>query len=163
MRRFSSVAVILAVLALSACSTVVHDKYQQVNITSNPPGATLKIDGRSFVTPATVLLKGKSEHFFTLEKAGYKTTGGKVDGDFRIWSAVIGNIFNFTGVIGFAVDFWGTETAFELQKDNSVTLEPLPMMNASPYDGVPPAAPGMVPQPQFAPAPAVAPQGGTRY
>ncbi len=126
MTTMKKLVLVMACMALSACSTIVHEKNQYVNITSNPPGATLKIDGRSFVTPASVSLKGKSEYYFTLEKEGYKTASGKVDGDFRIWSAVIGNIFNLTGVLGFAVDFWGTETAYELHKDNTVTLEPLP-------------------------------------
>jgi hypothetical protein len=160
MRRFSSVAVILAVLALSACSTIVHDKYQQVTISSNPPGATLRIDNQTFMTPATVPLKGRSEYFFTIEKPGYQTASGKVDGDFRIWSSVIGNIFNLTGVIGFAVDFWGTETAYELRKDNLITLQPLPvgmplgqpampqpLAPASPPTYITPAAP-MMPQGQ---------------
>jgi len=116
---------VFLVVSMSACSTIVHEKEQQVIIRSNPSEAILKIDNRTFTTPAAVPLKGKSEYYFTIDKPGYKQAQGKVDGDFRIWSTVVGNIFNLTGFIGFAVDFWGTETAYEMKKDNTVTLEPL--------------------------------------
>ena len=111
-------------IALSACASVIHESNQSVAIISNPPGATLKIDGQVFTTPAVVKLKGKSEYFFTLEKNGYKTTGGKVDSNFRVWSVVLGNIVNFTGLVGIGVDVWGTGAAYELTPNNTITMQP---------------------------------------
>lgn len=139
-------------VVVTACATIVHDEEQPVNINSNPPGATLTIDNRTFVTPARIMLKGKSEYYFTLQAPGYQTANGKVDGKFRIWASVVGNIFNLTGLLGFAVDYWGTGTAYELQKDNTVTLQPLqpPAASIAPmtqpyypsaYPATPPVAP----------------------
>lgn len=144
MKRHLPLLMTVVLLALSGCSTVVHEQSQNVSISSNPPGATVVIDNRRFLTPATVPLKGKPEYYFTVEKPGYKTASGKVDSEFRVFSSVVGNIFNLTGIVGFAVDYWGTGTAFELQKNNTITLEPLAV------------APAAI-DPQFQYAPAAAP------
>lgn len=153
MRAVSSkfIAVILCVL-LTACATVIHEKKQKVTINSVPEGATLTIDGKIYLTPATVPLNGKSEYYFTLTKPGYQPATGKVDGEFRIWSSVVGNIFNLTGVIGLAVDLWGSGNAFELEKDNTVTLIPLPPTAEAPIYPATPTAAGWTAAP-VAPAP----------
>jgi hypothetical protein len=121
---------ILSVVALSGCASVMNSSKQNVTIKTNPSDASLMIDGRTLTTPAVVTLKGKSDYPFTITKAGYKPAQGKVDGDFRIWSVVLGNIVNFTGFLGAAVDVWGTGAAYELEKDQTITL--IPEVQAAP-------------------------------
>ena len=171
---FKSALAITAMLLVGACSSIVHESQQTITINTNPQGALLKIDGRAFTTPAAVMLKGKPEYYFTVEKPGYKMAAGKVDGNFRVMSTVVGNIFNLSGILGFAVDYWGTQTAFELQKDNTITMEPMPlppMDPAAPLVTAPGATlsptPGLLlqplpgepvgMQPMLAPAPLAAP------
>lgn len=138
MRHISSAKFLAAMLTtgllLQGCATIIHEKKQNVTINTVPAGANLNIDGRNFITPATVPLSGKSEYYFTVAKPGYKSTSGKVDSHFRVWSSVVGNIFNLSGLIGFAVDTWGTGNAFELEKDNTVTLQPETGYSAYPAD-----------------------------
>jgi hypothetical protein len=154
---YRSVLMAAALLVLGACASIIHESNQNVVINSNPQGAKLVIDGRTFITPASVSLKGKPEYYFTLEKDGYKMANGKVDGNFRVWSSVVGNIFNLSGILGFAVDYWGTQSAFELQKDNIVTLEPLqPLPVALPEATTQPATTLTQPVPQ-PPAPLLQP------
>jgi len=141
-----------ALLAVGGCASVIHESKQSVTIKSEPPGATLTIDNRTFTTPAIVALKGKSEYPFTLTAQGYKPAIGKVDSEFRVWSVVLGNIVNLTGLIGVGVDVWGTGAAYELQKDNTITLEPDPA--AVPVSSALPGVPVAVPQPVPAPTPA---------
>ena len=90
-------------LVLCSCSYI-EGAQQNVTINSNPQGAVVKIDDRSFATPATIpLLKGTSDYYFTVEKPGYKPVAGKVDKNFRVWYSV----------------------------DNTVTLEALPVPPAA--------------------------------
>lgn len=137
MMRSPAALLLLVCLALTACATIIHEKKQKVTINTVPAGATLTIDGSSYLTPATVALTGKSEYYFNITKPGYEPATGKVDSEFRVWSSVVGNIFNLTGIIGFAVDMWGTGNAYELQKDNTVSLTALPVSTM--YPSVQPA------------------------
>lgn len=129
---YKSVLMVAALLVLGACASLFNETTQNVTINSIPVGATVMIDGRSFTTPATVSLKGKSEYFFTVEKQGYKPSSGKVDEQFRVWTAATGN--------------------------NEIMLEPLPLPPAT-LEPVPqPPAPLLQPLPLApagtAPAPA---------
>lgn len=134
MRFRSAVALFLPLLVLAGCAGLLDPQLQNVTINSNPQGAVVKIDERSFATPATIPLKGNSEYYFTVEKAGYKPVAGKVDRHFRVWYSV----------------------------DNTVTLEALPVppvaavQPAPPYSApaaVTPAPLLPVPQPLLQPLP----------
>ena len=121
--RFQSLMVAVSVLLVSACS-LIEGAQQNVTINSNPQGAVVKIDERSFATPATIpLLKGTSEYYFTVEKPGYKPVSGKVDKNFRVWYSV----------------------------DNTVTLEALPVPPAAAVQAIPGGYPAQGIQVQASP------------
>ena len=114
---------ILAGMQLVGCASICNDSRQPVSIKSNPSGAEVVVDGQTVVTPAVVQLKGKSEYFLTANLKGYKTGTGKIDSDVRIGSGVVGNIFNFTGIVCMAVDFFGTGAGWKLDPEVTINLQ----------------------------------------
>lgn len=118
-----SIGIAVALLVVSGCAYI-EGAQQNVTINSNPQGAIVRIDDRSFSTPATIpLLKGGNDYYFTVEKQGYKPIAGKVDRNFRVWYAI----------------------------DGTITMEALPVPPASAVQPVPGAmAPSYM---QIAPAP----------
>jgi hypothetical protein len=115
-------AAVVVGMQLTGCATIFNAKQQPVTITSVPAGAEVVIDGQTVVTPAVVQLKGKSEYYLTANLKGYKTGTAKINGDVRIGSSVVGNIFSF-GIIGMAVDFLGTGAAYKLDPAVTVNLQ----------------------------------------
>jgi len=81
-----------AAAVLSGCATLVHGPFQDVQIDSNPPGATatvsaqmsqrgpLFIDGdkQTVTTPATVRLKRDNNYRIEVSKPGYKISNAQV-------------------------------------------------------------------------------------
>jgi hypothetical protein len=118
-----SVVVFAAACVMTGCASIMNDGKQKVAIKTVPEGAEVVVDGRTVVTPAIVELKGKSEYYISANKKGYKSATGKVEGDVRIGSGVIGNIFNFSGFIGMAVDFWGTGAGWRMQDNVEIALQ----------------------------------------
>lgn len=114
-------------LIASACASVTGPGKQQVQIDSVPSGADVFVDGRTVTTPAVVTLKGKSEYYVKASKKGYADTSEKIDSEFRVMPVVLGNIVNFTGlvgvgvdVLGVGVDVLGTGAAYDM--DDKVTI-----------------------------------------
>lgn len=95
------------ILFLSSCATLTGPSIQDVKITTTPPGAEIFVDGRSYETPAIVSLKGKDSYNVTASKNGYKDSYGIIRGEPRIMAGIVGNVFNFTGIIGMAIDYVG--------------------------------------------------------
>jgi hypothetical protein len=76
----------------SGCATLIHGPYQDVEISSTPPGATATISAlasergpnfldkekRTVTTPATVRLQRDNSYRVELEKPGYKLTSTQV-------------------------------------------------------------------------------------
>jgi len=109
--------------SLSACASITSNSVQPVTINSNPQGAKASVGGNTVTTPAVVDLKGKSAYFVTASKDGYITGNNVIESEVRFLPAVIGNIFNLTGVIGMAVDFFGTGAAYKLDNEVTVNLD----------------------------------------
>jgi hypothetical protein len=86
---------------LTGCATVFHGTEQTVHVTSNPPGATVEVNGlERGVTPVDVSVKkGFTGETIVLKKAGYETKSFQPAVKFDPISLV--NIF---AVIGFGVD-----------------------------------------------------------
>src|SRR4051794_3113849 len=71
-RRGAAACAVLTITALSGCATLTggHSP-QKVKIDSDPPGATVVIDGQPHgVTPTTVALDRKVEHHIELQRTG---------------------------------------------------------------------------------------------
>ena len=93
---------LVLLLFLVGCATIMQGTKQQIGISSNPSGAKVIIDGKTFGnTPLTAELSRKDNHIVKIELDGflpYETTlTRKVSG----W--VAGNII-FGGLIGLAID-----------------------------------------------------------
>jgi PEGA domain len=111
------------VTLLASCATITGQGNQAVKINTTPQGADVIIDGQRSTTPAVVTLKGASGYPIIAKKEGFKDGYGKVNGDVRILPAIVGNIFNLTGIIGMAVDFFATGAAYKLDQEVNIDLK----------------------------------------
>lgn len=124
----SSMVRILALIALtvcllSGCATIINSDSQYVSINSQPPGASVYLEGNYFITPAKVLLKRghpMKDLQLIFQKEGYKPAYANIEQRPSGWLWL--NIFN--GVIpGVTIDFI-TGGAFNLTPSEiSVKLE----------------------------------------
>ena len=108
----------------TACASIVHSTQQTVLIESEPSGAEVIVDGIRYTTPVVVELKGASSHLVQAFMEGYQPTHDRIRGEMRIWSGIIGNIFNLTLFIGMTIDFATTGAGWELQEEFLITLRP---------------------------------------
>lgn len=80
MRTPLTFCVASALLLLSTgCATITRGNKQTVKIITDPTAANLVVDGKPYVTPATVILKRKQAHDITLSKEGYQTITFKLN------------------------------------------------------------------------------------
>lgn len=121
LKTLAMATAIVASTTLAGCATIVNDTHQHVTIKTIPDGAEVVVDGRTVTTPATIDLKGKSEYYLTATKPGYRSTTGKIEGDARIGSGVVGNVLSF-GLIGMGVDFFATGAGWKLQPEVTIPL-----------------------------------------
>ena len=94
----------LVAIASLGCATIIHGSTQKVEITSNPPGASVLVlpDQKKLVTPGTVELERKRVHTVLFELDGCRPATGYLD---RLNSnATIGNAV-LGGLIGMAIDY----------------------------------------------------------
>jgi hypothetical protein len=87
-----SLAICLS-LILSGCATMMTGKTQEVTITSNPPGAIVKINDKEhktpfkeLQTPATVSLSKKSSYIAVIEKPGYESVVVEIKRRASFWN-----------------------------------------------------------------------------
>jgi hypothetical protein len=67
------VALLLSGTLLSGCASVVSGTYKNVRVTSDPPGALVRLDGTTRgVTPTVLHPSPRSDHRVTIELPGYK-------------------------------------------------------------------------------------------
>src|SRR5438045_124497 len=100
-----TVAALAAPLAALACASIMHGKSQDVNIASQPSGASVTVDNQALgMTPVVAKLKRKDKHVITVKMDGYQpfemTTTRSTSG--WVWGNVV-----FGGLIGLAVDLGG--------------------------------------------------------
>jgi len=113
---------ILGFALIVSCASVTGPGNQDVRIDTTPSNAEILVDGRHYTSPAVVNLKGKSNYTIVASKKGYKDTYGTVKGEPRILAGVVGNMFNFTGIVGMAIDFFGTGAAYNMDENVNLTL-----------------------------------------
>ena len=80
-------------LILSGCATMMTGKTQEVTITSNPPGAIVKINDKEhkatikeLQTPAKVSLSKKSSYIAVIEKPGYESAVVEIGRVASLWN-----------------------------------------------------------------------------
>ena len=122
LRKFLSMLLAIAVLG-SGCGTIVHGTRQDVNILSNPAGATATISGSGLKvkTPATVSLARDKDYVVIVERDGYESGQATINREFSGWATIGGNILWL--LVGAVVDLW-TGGAWNLKPEAvNVNLE----------------------------------------
>ncbi|MBU4377385.1 MAG: PEGA domain-containing protein [Candidatus Omnitrophica bacterium] len=101
-KSISYILVLLLIFSAAGCATIVQGTKQRIEISSDPQGATVEIDGEAVgTTPMKIKLKTPFNHTVVITKEGYKEE--KVALSRAIGSAAAGNIFIW-GPVGWAVD-----------------------------------------------------------
>ena len=77
-----SSAFVIALLG-SGCATMFMGAHQRIQVLSDPPGATVKVDNYISSTPTILKLRRKYDHFITIEKSGYDPIYAKIDSHFN--------------------------------------------------------------------------------
>jgi uncharacterized protein YceK len=96
------------VLDISGCATIINGTSQKIQATSNPPGATVKVDdANSYVTPVKLRLERRRDHVLTFTKDGYESQTVRMM--HVISEVVVGNTL-LGGPLGWVFDiFAGTQ------------------------------------------------------
>jgi hypothetical protein len=134
----------------SGCATVASGGGgdQTVKVVSDPPGATVLIDGRpAGTTPAAVPLARKAEHQVEVSAPGYETARLAVKSQLNPW--VFGNIL-VGGLIGIVVDLSTGATSTLSPDELTVKLRPLGTTPVAPGGAASPAS-GSGPYPPLPP------------
>lgn len=122
LRRTGLMAIVLVLCTLqTGCATLLNDDHQMVAFSSEPDGATIKVDGVAMgKTPSVVPVPRKGgDKIVSFELSDHKTL--MVELDNKIAAAGFGNII-FGGFIGAGVDAI-TGRAGSYQKSLHVVLE----------------------------------------
>jgi hypothetical protein len=92
--------------SMSGCAAIFRGDKQSVRVVTDPPGATLEVDGISYVTPASVVLKRNEPHTVTITKDGYQGVTFKLMANWDAGGAlaVVSDIIIPGGSVLFAVD-----------------------------------------------------------
>jgi len=95
-------AVLLVALSGSGCATIVTGKYQEVTVTSDPPGAKVKAEtGESIITPGTFHLYRNKDHVLLARYGDFEPQQRHIKHKLQGW--FWGNIL-LGGIIGGVVD-----------------------------------------------------------
>ena len=81
---------LLLLPVVQGCSSIVHGKMQELQITTTPPGAKAIIGTASCVTPCKMTVS-RSEQNLRIEKGNYKKTFD-LEKDFQFGTTICGNI-----------------------------------------------------------------------
>lgn len=129
----------------TGCATIISGAHQDIEVTSSPNGAQVKVERlksgtqRSTVwqgsTPATIGLKRKYPYVVTLSQEGYESVEIEIDRGTNGW--VFGNILfvPLGALIGAGIDF-GTGAARKL-KPGAISVELEAISTTSSAESVP--------------------------
>ncbi len=93
---------IVAVLTACGCATVVNGTSQKIRVSSNPSGATVKVDDKcTYITPARIRLERRRDHTLVFTKDGYEIQTVKLT--HVLSEVVVGNTL-LGGPLGWAFD-----------------------------------------------------------
>ncbi|OGE83043.1 MAG: hypothetical protein A2Y39_07065 [Candidatus Delongbacteria bacterium GWF2_40_14] len=134
MKKFLLASISFGLIAsLIGCATIMKGSSQDINFSSNPAGAQIKINGTSMGnTPVVLKLKTGDEQSVRFELDGYLPYETKITKSISGW--IWGNIV-FGGIIGLIVDF-STGAVYKLNQDQiSAQLQKNGMGEAEIKDG----------------------------
>jgi PEGA domain len=124
------ITVIIAALALgySSCATLIYGPgpQQTVSISTNPPGATVRVGNQQVVSPAQLSLDRYTGYEVVATKPGYNTATATIDSAYS-WATVVDLIF----IAPWLVDMV-SNSVYSLSPDNmNLVLEPMAVANAA--------------------------------
>jgi len=94
--------IIVALVISSGCATIIHGTTQDINITTDPSGADLNVDGSErYKSPAKITMKRKHDHVVEVAMDGYQKETLNIKS--VVSGAVAGNIIA-GGLIGWGID-----------------------------------------------------------
>lgn len=127
MLRCFRVVILSSYLVVTGCATIVNGRYINIPVETNPGGATIKVDGREYISPAVAKVRRRREGAeISIVKEGYKSEKIHLESKMSGW--VMGNMAIF--VIGMAfggIDF-GTGAAYYYEPD-MISLQLTPTSN----------------------------------
>ena len=102
----AALGMLLAMTMTGGCATLFRGDKQKIKMVTDPPGATLAVDGKSYTTPTRVVLKRNKPHEVTITKEGYQglTFKLKANWDAGGAAAVVADIVVPGGSVMFAID-----------------------------------------------------------
>ncbi len=113
---------LILVCCASSCATIVHGKSQQVAVVTEPPGATVIVDGSEVgATPLTLTLERKNDHTVYLSKNGYQATLATLE---RSVSGLAAFYLLPGGLLSLGIDS-AHGSLYNLPPKVDVTLEPI--------------------------------------
>ncbi len=93
----------IAVLCLSGgCATLMRGDTQKMKFETDPPHATVNVDGKDYAAPVTVPLKRKEPHSILVSAPGYQTIAFQLKSEWD--GASLGNAVMPGGSAGFGMD-----------------------------------------------------------
>jgi len=121
----------VAYTLLSGCATIVHlGGTEELNVTSEPSGAKLVVDGAERgVTPMALKVERKQAHKILVSKEGYEESQSSTESKLSLWLA--GNAI-FGGVVGILVDVLSGGGYTIEPSAVAVTLKPVEGIGVSP-------------------------------
>ena len=121
-KNLSSAFLICLILACTSCASIIKGTTQTIHVVSEPPGATIEINGVPHGTTPTdiVLKKSMKPEPITLKKAGYEDKAFTPATAFD--SIAILNLF---GLIGWAVDYFNGALMEYTPTTYTIPLTPL--------------------------------------
>jgi hypothetical protein len=143
-RRAWALCTLALLLPLAGCATILQGSTQTVEVTSDPPGASVLVlpEKTSLVTPGEVDLKRNHVHTLVFELPCHRPAAGYLD---RVDSKTVLLNLILGGLIGMAVDF-DSGAVFRLTPDPlNVKLERIDPAECRPAPADPGA--GAVPEP----------------
>jgi PEGA domain len=91
---------------MGGCATVFRGDKQKVRLVTDPPGAKLDVDGKSYTSPTSVMLKRNKPHTVIVSKEGYQALTFTLKGNWDAGGAgaVVTDVVVPGGSILFAID-----------------------------------------------------------
>ena len=117
MNNMKQTILYLSVILLASCATIKHGSKQKIPVQSEPPGASVYVDGDyAGVTPTVLKLKRRENHKVAVSMAGHEI--GVYELEPKMSADVLYNLLLFPGVFaGFLVDSL-TGGIYDLDKDD---------------------------------------------
>ena len=80
------VLLLVSHLFLTGCASIVNGKYIDIPVETNPGGATIKVDGREYISPAVAKIRRRREGAeVIIEKEGYRTEKVQLNSKMSGW------------------------------------------------------------------------------